>query len=139
MDINTGDDDSAPQAGSYAGTTSQGLPIGFSVTPEGDVVDIQFGWRARCEDGLVHVNSIVLPGAPMKDGSFAVGGPLETGGLAHVDGTFDGPQAEGALSRSRGTAFGVNCTATDIEWTAEPGAPPAMPRPSTGAGGGDVA
>jgi hypothetical protein len=50
VDLGGDDGDSSPDAGTYAGTTSQGLPIAFSVTPDGDLVDIQFAWRARCED-----------------------------------------------------------------------------------------
>ena len=127
-----GEGDSAPEAGSYAGTTSQGLPIGFSVSPEGDVLDVVFAWRARCEDGQVYVNTIVLPGGPVEDGSFETGGTLETGGVGHVSGSFDGSQVSGDLSRSRGTAFGVNCNLAGIEWSAEPGPPPEMPPPSMG-------
>jgi hypothetical protein len=125
-----GGGDSSPEAGTYAGTTSQGLPITFSVTPAG-IESVRFGWRARCEDGLVHVNSIALGGARINDESFAMGGTLETGGVAHVTGSFTGSKASGVLSRSRGTAFGVNCRATGIRWSAEPGAPSPMPAPST--------
>jgi hypothetical protein len=128
--------DASPEAGAYAGTTSQGLPIAFSVTSTGRVEGVRFGWRARCEDGRVHVNSIRLSEAEIEDDKFAVGGTLETGGVAHVLGRFDGSRASGVLSRSRGTAFGVDCRAAGITWTAEPGSPPAMPPPSTEAGSG---
>ena len=124
--------DAAPTAGTYAGTTSQGLPIAFSVTPDGDVSGLQFAWRARCEDGQVYVNTIVLPGGPVSDGAFETGGGLETGGVAHVSGTFDGSEASGDLSRSKGTAFGVNCRLAGVEWSAEPGPSPVMPPPSVG-------
>lgn len=132
VDLGGGDSDSAPEAGTYAGTTSQGLPIAFSVTPDGDVAGLQFAWRARCEDGQVYVNTIVLPGGRVEDGSFQTGGGLETGGVAHVNGSFDGSDASGDLSRSRGTAFGVDCRLAGIEWSAEPGPTPAMPPPSMG-------
>ena len=89
VDVDLGGDDrgSAPEAGTYAGTTSQGLPIAFSVSP---------------------------------------------GGIGHVSGSFDGSDASGSLSRSRGTAFGVNCSLSGIEWSADPGPTPAMPPPSMG-------
>ena len=132
VDLGGEEDDSAPQAGTYGGTTSQGLPIAFSVSPSGDVLDLRFAWRARCEDGQVYVNTIVLPGGPVTDGSFQSGGGLETGGIAHVTGTFDGSEASGALSRSRGTAFGVNCNLSGVEWSASPGPTPEMPPPSMG-------
>ena len=57
---------------------------------------------------------------------------LETGGIGHVSGSFDGSEASGDLSRSRGTAFGVNCSLSGIEWSADPGPTPAMPPPSMG-------
>jgi len=127
---------SDPETGSYSGTTSQGLPIAFELTEAGAVEGVRFGWRARCEDGRVHVNSILLDGAPVEDESFAVDGSLDTGGVAHVTGEFDGSEASGELSRSRGTAFGVNCRATGITWSAEPGPAPEMPPPSTEGGEG---
>jgi hypothetical protein len=129
-----GGGDSSPDTGTYAGTTSQGLPIAFSVTPAGQVESVRFGWRARCEDGQVHVNSILLSGAKIQNDAFAVGDTLETGGVAHVTGRFDGSRVSGILSRSRGTAFGVNCRATGISWSAEPGSPQPMPTPSTDGG-----
>jgi len=138
VSINSGSDNgsSSRQTGTYAGTTSQGLPISFSVTPAGAVESVRFGWRARCEDGQVHVNSILLTGAPIQNDSFVADGNLETGGIAHVVGHFDGSKAGGVLSRSRGTAFGVNCRATGITWNAQPWPPAPMPPPSTPGGGG---
>src|SRR5687767_3010235 len=72
VEVDTGGDesDSDPAVGTYAGTTSQGLPIAFAVSPDGDVVDVVFAWRARCEDGQVYVNTIVLPGGPVHHGAF---------------------------------------------------------------------
>src|SRR4051794_31291316 len=106
VNINDGGGDSSPQTGTYAGTTSQGLPIAFSVTPAGQVESVRFGWRARCEDGQLHENTILLRGGPIQDGSFRTEATLETGGVAHVTGSFDGSKASGILSRSKGTAFG---------------------------------
>jgi hypothetical protein len=108
----------APPEGRYIGQTSQGLPIGFTVTGT-TVRDISFGWRAICDDGQVHANTIALPGGPLSYRGFASGGELETGGVAHVEGEFDGTEASGELSRSRGSAFGTNCRATGIEWSAD--------------------
>jgi hypothetical protein len=145
VDVNVGDDGeggsnastaASPAPGTYAGTTSQGLPIAFSLSPAGQVENVQFAWRARCEDGQVYVNTIVLGGGPVEDGAFQTGGMLETGGIGHVSGTFDGSQASGELSRSRGTAFGVDCRVTGIDWSAEPGPPPEMPLPSMGGASG---
>ena len=110
----------APDSGSaaYSGTTSQGLPISFSLAND-YVLTVRFGWRARCEDGQVHENTIILPGGPIRDGAFRTGGTLETGGIAHVTGHLKGGNASGVLSRSRGSAFGVNCTASGIRWHAQ--------------------
>ncbi len=107
-----------PPEGRYVGETSQGLPISFTVTGT-TVRELSFGWRARCEDGQVHANTIALPGGGIHYRVFSSGGRLETGGLAHVDGKFDGAQASGRLSRSKGSAFGTNCRATGIDWAAD--------------------
>jgi hypothetical protein len=108
----------APAEGRYAGETSQGLPISFIVAGE-TVRDISFGWRARCADGQIHSNTIALPGGAIHYRVFSSGGGLETGGIAHVDGKFDDGRASGELSRSRGSAFGTNCRATGIRWSAD--------------------
>ena len=108
----------APPDGRYVGETSQGLPISFVVTGA-QVRDVTFGWRARCEDGQVHANTIALPGGGINYRVFSSGGRLETGGIAHIAGKFDGEQASGELSRSQGSAFGTNCRATGVEWTAD--------------------
>jgi hypothetical protein len=114
-----------PAEGRYVGETSQGLPISFIVAGAA-VRDLSFGWRARCDDGQVHANTIALPGGAIHYRVFSSGGPLETGGIAHVDGKFDGAQASGNLSRSEGSAFGTNCRATGINWSADlvPGTAP---------------
>ena len=109
---------SSPHA--YAGTTEQGLPIAFVVS-KGAVNEVRFGWRARCQDGQVHTNSIALAGGPIRDGAFRVSGVLETGGVAHVVGTVSGTTASGHLSRSKGSSFGTNCRATGIAWHATMG------------------
>jgi hypothetical protein len=102
---------------SYTGTTDQGLPIALVVSKDA-VTGIRFGWRARCHDGQVHTNSIVIRGGPIRHGGFSVGGALETGGVAHVAGTISGSTASGHLSRSKGSAFGTNCRVTGIAWQA---------------------
>ena len=104
----------------YSGTTSQGLPISFAATGRA-VLTVSFDWRARCEDGQIHRNTIRLGGAPIQDGSFVIDGNLTTGGVAHVEGTVKGNKASGHLSRSKGSAFGTNCLATGISWTAHTG------------------
>jgi hypothetical protein len=107
-----------PAEGRYVGETGQGLPISFVVVGT-TVRDLSFGWRAACEDGQVHANMIALPGGGIQYSAFSSGGRLETGGIAHVDGIFDGAQASGELSRSKGSAFGTNCRAIGIEWSAD--------------------
>jgi hypothetical protein len=107
-----------PVQGHYAGETEQGLPISFVVSGT-SVRELRFGWRARCEDGQVHTNTIALPGGGIHVRVFTSGGRLETGGIAHVAGEFDGERASGELSRSRGSAFGTNCRATGIGWSAD--------------------
>jgi hypothetical protein len=104
----------------YVGTTSQGLPIEFTATPKA-ILALRFGWRAHCEDGQDHQNTISLGGTQIYDGAFAMGGVLETGGIAHVDGELHGSEASGNLSRRRGSAFNTNCTTTGVTWTAHAG------------------
>lgn len=108
------------ESSSYLGRTSQGLPIALSATPD-QVLSITFGWRARCEDGQIHTNTIRLGGAAIEHGSFVADGKLTTGGVAHVDGTLNGNTASGHLSRSEGSAFGTDCVATGISWRARAG------------------
>jgi hypothetical protein len=112
----------APSTGSssartFVGTTSQGLQISFAVLAD-TVTSVQFGWRAKCDDGLVHTNTIALGSAPLQDGAFSVSGTLETGGYGQVDGKVTGDSASGTLSRSRGSAFNTNCVATGVTWSA---------------------
>lgn len=104
-------------AGVYAGTTDQGLPVSFSVA-RGAVLDFSFGWRAPCADGKVRSNSIRLGGTSVYDGTFAIGGVLETGGVAQVEGQIDGEKASGTFSRSKGTAFGIDCKVDNVGWHA---------------------
>lgn len=105
--------------GEYVGSTSQGLPISFAVTPAG-VNSVQFQWRATCADGKVHTNEILLGGATLRSGSFLVGDTLNTGADAQVSGTVHGSTAFGQLSRSGPSAFGTNCLDTGVTWTAHP-------------------
>lgn len=110
---------SAPAgATAYTGTTDQGLPVAIVATSDA-VLEFRFGWRAPCADGQVRSNSISLGGGPIHDGTFSFGGVLETGGVAQVEGTISGDRASGTFSRSKGTAFGINCKVTDVSWQAE--------------------
>ena len=95
-----------PAEGRYVDETSQGLPISFIVAGA-TVRDLSFGWRARCDDGQVHANTIALPGGAIHYRVFSSGGPLETGGIAHVDGKFDGAQASGNLSAEQPASIGA--------------------------------
>ena len=113
--VNVPSGSGAAETQTYTGTTSQGLPIAFAASPNA-VLTLRFGWRARCEDGQVHTNTIQLGGAPIEHRSFVIDGNLTTGGVAHVDGPLDGNRASGHLSRSEGSAFGTNCIATGIAW-----------------------
>jgi hypothetical protein len=107
-------------ATSYAGTTSQGLPVTIVATSNA-VLEFSFGWRAPCADGQVRSNSISIGGAPIRDGSFIFDSVLETGGVAQVQGEIDADSASGTLSRSKGTAFGVNCAVSGVDWEASAG------------------
>ena len=111
---------SPDSATSYAGTTDQGLPVTIIATSNA-VLEFTFGWRAPCADGQERTNSIRIGGAPIRDGSFSFDSVLETGGVAEVEGKIDKDGASGTLSRSKGTAFGINCTATGIDWHASAG------------------
>src|SRR3954454_1673539 len=87
----------------FSGCTSQELPISFAASPKA-VLTLSFDWRARCEDGQVHRNTIRLGGAPIQGDSFVIDGNLTTGGVAHVEGTMKGNRATGHLSRSEGSS-----------------------------------
>ncbi|HYV14523.1 MAG TPA: LamG-like jellyroll fold domain-containing protein [Conexibacter sp.] len=106
------------KAGHYSGTTSQGLPISFTVG-QSSVQDVDFRWRAHCADGRVHTNGILLGGGtPIRRGRFSVGGVLDTGGHAHVSGKLSGSTAKGRLSRWGNSAFNTSCPARGVRWHA---------------------
>lgn len=102
----------------FLGTTSQGLPISFTVTPT-LVQSIQFAWRAVCSDGQTHSNTIVLGSASITSGNFSTSGTLNTGAASAVSGHVSGRTAAGQLSRSGPSAFGTNCSATGVKWGAQ--------------------
>jgi len=111
--------DQQPAFTSFRGTTSQGLPIGFHVTPT-QVVSLSFDWTAFCADGQHHSNSIFGGDAPLNQGNFSMGGTLNTGGTFQVDGVVNGTTAAGTLSRSGPSAFGTfDCTASGVTWQAQ--------------------
>jgi len=112
-----GGSSSAVSSGAFDGSTSQGLPISFFVTPSG-VGSVQFEWRAKCDDGHTHTNEIVLGDGQLRSGAFSVGGTLNTGADAEVNGTVHGDTASGELSRSGPSAFGTDCLAAGISWHA---------------------
>lgn len=103
--------------GTYRGTTSQGLPIWF-VVGQTSVEEVTFGWRAKCADGRIHTNSILLDGGPIRDRRFSVGGVLGTGGRARVSGRLSGDRASGRLSRWANSAFNTVCVARGVRWRA---------------------
>ena len=108
------------EPGTYVGETSQGLPISFTVSRSA-IGYLSFQWRAHCADGRIHTNTISLGGAEVYGGRFAVGGELNTLGMAHVDGRLRGNRAAGALSRWRSSAFDTDCVALRIKWHARRG------------------
>ena len=103
--------------GNFAGTTSQGLPISFTVTSN-SVDSITFTWQALCADGQNHINTIVLGSAQLAAGRFATGGTLNTGASSSVSGKLQGDTASGVLSRSGPSVFGTDCTANGVAWQA---------------------
>jgi len=107
-----------PDVVNFSGTTSQGLPISFSASAT-QVTSLSFGWTAFCADGQHHSNSIFAGDGPLNQGSFSLGGTLDTGGTFQVDGVVNGTTASGTLSRSGPSAFGTfDCTATGVTWQA---------------------
>jgi hypothetical protein len=108
-----------PSVTTFSGTTSQGLPINFSVTAT-SVNSLSFGWTALCADGQHHTNSIFAGDALLNQGSFTMGGTLNTGGTFQVDGVVNGTTAAGTLSRSGPSAFSAfDCTASGVTWQAQ--------------------
>lgn len=103
--------------GRYVGRTSQGLPISFTVAA-GSVQGIELDWRARCADGHVHRNGILLGGTSLRHRRFSAFGVLGTGGRARVSGTLHGTRASGRLSRWAGSAFGTTCVKRGVRWRA---------------------
>ena len=111
--------DTPQSSTTFSGTTSQGLPISFSVTAT-SVNSLSFGWTALCADGQHHTNSIFGGDALLNQGSFSMGGTLNTGGTFQVDGVVNGTTAAGTLSRSGPSAFGTfDCTAAGVTWQAQ--------------------
>jgi hypothetical protein len=108
---------SGASAGSFAGTTSQGLPISFTVTSS-SVSAITFAWQAVCADGQSHTNTIILGTAPLAGGTFATNATLDTGASSSVSGKIQGDNASGVFSRSGSSAFGTDCTASGVSWQA---------------------
>jgi hypothetical protein len=112
----------APPAASdtttYTGTTEQGLPFVFAATPSA-VVQLNFGWRAPCADGVTRSNSIRLGAATIQNGSFSFDSTLETGGITQVEGAIQGDRASGTFSRSKGTSFGIDCQVSGVHWDAQ--------------------
>ena len=107
---------SLPRA--FVGTTSQGLPISFTVT-SASVDSIQFAWRAVCSDNQTHSNTIVLGSAPLTSGNFSASGKLNTGAFSAMSGHVSGRTAAGELSRSGPSAFGTDCVAAHVRWRAQ--------------------
>jgi hypothetical protein len=105
------------RAGTYVGTTSQGLPITI-IVGRTSVDGISFHWRARCADGRVHTNEIVLGGGNIRHRRFSVGGTLNTGARARISGKLRGSHASGRLSRRGNSAFDTVCVARGIRWQA---------------------
>ena len=102
----------------FAGTTSQGLPISFTVTPT-SVASIEFAWRAVCSDNQTHSNTIILGSASITSGDFSASGKLNTGASSAVSGHVSGRTATGQLSRSGPSAFGTDCAAAHVKWSAQ--------------------
>jgi hypothetical protein len=102
----------------FVGRTSQGLPISFTVTST-SVESIEFAWRAVCSDGQTHSNTIALGSASLAFGNFSASGQLDTGAFSALSGHVSGRTATGELSRSGPSAFGTDCSATDIRWNAQ--------------------
>src|ERR1700730_18685299 len=104
--------------GQYVGRTNQGEPISFLVGAGQAVDSIQFTWKARCADGRVRVNVILLGGTRLNANTFSTSGTLNTGGVYAIAGVFQGGTASGSFSRAGSTSFGVNCTDNAVAWTA---------------------
>lgn len=104
--------------GTYTGTTSQGLPIFFTVSRTA-VRSVLFRWRGRCGDGKAHTNTVFLRGrALVHRRRFSLGGRLDTGGSARVSGRLEGVRASGTLSRTGASASGARCAVKRIGWHA---------------------
>ena len=128
-------DDAAPRAGNYAGTTSQGKAISFTVAPDtNSLANLSFSMILICTgpggSGIIP-NFTISFGAddpwtfdPTKkwggtfngdDGQLAVNGSIQgafdTAG--HASGTF---QVDGVLHQDDGD---YNCSSKPVSWTAQ--------------------
>jgi hypothetical protein len=104
--------------GKYTGATNQDLPISIAVS-QTEVRSASFHWRATCNDGKTHLNTVILRGrARVRHGRFSLGARLDSGGSARVSGRLDGDHAIGKLSRVGASISGTRCAVKDIGWHA---------------------
>jgi hypothetical protein len=106
-------------AGPYSGLTSQGQPVSFTVSGS-TVTSISFGWSAVCSDGQRHTNSIAAGSTALSGNTFTLNTQFPstpTPLSVSFHGVLSGKSASGTFSRSGGSAFGTNCSASGT-WSA---------------------
>jgi hypothetical protein len=127
----------AVRAGTFAGTTSDGVPMGFKVDGKGRVARFRFeGVTLTCSDGdSVTTPKVVTPAGvhfKVKANAFGIKARNETSGFGwDADGVFrgHGRRAKGTLKvfasfdeQNRQDADGATkCESAALSWTAKRG------------------
>jgi hypothetical protein len=106
-------------SGPYSGYTSRGQAVSFTVSGS-TVTNILFVWTAVCSNGQSHSNTISAGSATLRGNSFTLTAafPSSPTTLAVTfRGVISGRSAYGTFSRSGGSSFDTNCSASG-SWTA---------------------
>ena len=116
--------------GAYVGTTSQGAPIGFTVSPDGRrIIDFAIGIERPCTPNGVLIGALTSSyiadirddATFSEDGSYTIGGGGATGTATYTfDGRFTSSTAANGTFRTRATLTtpaGYVCDSDRITWS----------------------
>lgn len=117
----TGGSGTAPQAGRYEGTTSQGKPIGFTVDASGKITTYSYGFACGPTSGETTV-TYTTGGCAISNGTFTCGstGCSSNQIKMQFGGTFSTATAASGWMKIYVWPFGVSscCTNESLSWSA---------------------